>query len=102
MATKQQSDYIKDLVLKKFGVFKEFKKWLATTGIVRTNGQIFKKSLNLVQINNRLTTAQASALITEMESLQDVSYRDAYDQEQIDEVNQLVNDIKIEVNSWTF
>lgn len=102
MATTQQSDFIKDLVLKKFGTFREFKKWLATTGIVRTNGQIFTKSLNLVQLTTRITDSQASVVITEMENMADVTYKDKYDQEQIDEVNALMADIKKEVESWTF
>lgn len=101
-ATSQQSDFIKDIVLAKFRTFAEFKKWLATTGIVRTNGQIFKKSLNLVQIMNRITTKQASDIITAAEGLEDVEYKAAYDQEQIDEVNAIMAEIKQEVSSWTF
>ena len=101
-ATPDQIAYITDLVLKKFGIFREFKKWLATTGIVRTNGQIFKQSMNLVQIGNRITQLQASEIITLMESMQDLQYKDAYDQEQIDEVNRLTDEITQEVQAWTF
>lgn len=101
-ATTAQSDFIKDLVLKKFGTFSDFKKWLATTGIVRTNGQIFSKSMNLVEIVNRITTTQATAIIEAMDPLQDVSYKSAYDQEQIDEVESILSEIKEEVGSWTF
>lgn len=102
MATREQSDFIKDLVLQKFRVFAEFKKWLATTGIVRTNGQIFKQGMNLVQIMNRVTPKQATEIITLMERMEDVEYREAYEQEQIDEVNALITEIKEEVSSWTF
>ena len=102
MATREQGDFIKDLVLQKFRVFAEFKKWLATTGIVRTNGQIFKRSMNLVQILNRITPAQATEIITLMEQMEDVEYKEAYEQEQIDEVNSLIAEIKKEVSSWTF
>jgi hypothetical protein len=101
-ATREQSDFIKDLVLQKFRVFAEFKKWLATTGIVRTNGQIFKQSMNLVQISNRITPKQATEIITEMEQMEDVEYKEAYDQEQIDEVAAIMAEIKQEVSSWTF
>lgn len=101
-ATTQQTDFIKDLILKKFGNFREFKKWLATTGIVRTNGQIFKQSLNLVSINNRITDVQATAMITEMEKLDDIKYKTAYDQSQVDEVNSVMAEVKKEVDSWTF
>jgi hypothetical protein len=102
MATTDQSAFIKDLVLAKFRSFSEFKKWLATTGIVRTNGQIFSKGLNLKEILNRVTPQQASAIITAMEPLADVAYKPAYDQDQIDEVSELIADIGKEVNSWTF
>ena len=102
MATREQGEFITDLVLQKFRVFAEFKKWLATTGIVRTNGQIFKRSMNLVQILNRITPNQASEVITLMEAMEDVEYKEAYEQEQIDEVNALLADIKKEVSSWTF
>lgn len=102
MATTEQSAFIKDLILTKFRTFSEFKKWLATTGIVRTNGQIFRKSMNLPEIMNRVTTAQASAIITAMEPLSDVTYKTAYDQEAIEEVGQLMTAIDREVQSWTF
>lgn len=102
MATTEQSAFIKDLVLAKFRTFSEFKKWLATTGIVRTNGQIFSKSLNLKEILNRVTTQQASAIITAMEPLTDVTYKTAYDQDQIDEVSELIADIEKKAESWTF
>lgn len=102
MATREQGEFITDLVLQKFRVFAEFKKWLATTGIVRTNGQIFKRSMNLVQILNRITPNQASEVITLMETMEDVEYKEAYEQEQIDEVHALMAEIKKEVSSWTF
>ncbi len=102
MATPQQSEFIKDLTLAKFRNFREFKKWLATTGIVRTNGQIFSKSLNLKEILNRITTQQASQIIDSMQPLPDVPYKTAYDQDQIDEVSRILNKIDEEVNSWTF
>lgn len=102
MATTEQQAFIKDLILAKFRTFSEFKKWLATTGIVRTNGQIFSKSLNLKEISNRITPAQASAIITAMEPLADVTYKSGYDQEQIDDVDQIMSSIVQEVESWTF
>lgn len=102
MATREQSEFITDLVLRKFRIFAEFKKWLATTGIVRTNGQIFKQSMNLVQILNRITPKQASEIITAAEAMEDVEYKTAYDQEQIDEVAAIMADIKQEVETWTF
>lgn len=102
MATTEQQTFIKDLILAKFRTFSEFKKWLATTGIVRTNGQIFSKSLNLKEIGNRITPAQATAIITAMQPLTDVTYKSGYDQDQIDEVDMLMAEIKSEVESWTF
>lgn len=102
MATIDQAAFIKDLVLQKHRNFAEFKKWLATTGIVRTNGQIFSRSMNLKEIMNRVTTKQASAIIEAMQALQDVTYKTAYDPEQVTEVNQLLADIKKETESWTF
>lgn len=102
MATTEQQTFITDLILAKFRTFSEFKKWLATTGIVRTNGQIFSKGLNLKEISNRITPAQASAIITAMQPLADVSYKSAYDQEQIDDVDQIMASIVQEVESWTF
>lgn len=101
-ATADQATFITDLVLQKFGTFAEFKKWLATTGIVRTNGQIFKQSLNLNNINNRITVAQAQQIIESMQTLADVGYKTKYEQEQIDEVNQILAAIDEEVQSWTF
>lgn len=102
MATAEQSTFIKDLILQKFRTFSEFKKWLATTGIVRTSGQIFKQSLNLTVMSNRITPKQASEIITEMQKLEDVEYKDAYDQEQAEEVEKLMNEITEEVSAWTF
>lgn len=101
-ATRQQSEFITDLVLAKFRTFAKFRKWLGTTGIVRTNGQIFKQGVNLLNITNRITQKQASEIITEAQKLEDVEYRDAYEQEQIDEVNSLLADIGKEIESWTF
>lgn len=101
-ATKQQSSFITDLVLAKFRTFAEFKKWLGGSGIVRTNGQIFKQGVNLLNITNRITEKQASEIITEVTKLEDVEYKGAYDQEQIDEVNDLLAEIKKEVQLWTF
>lgn len=102
MATKQQSEFITDLVLAKFRTFAEFRKWLGGSGIVRTNGQIFKQGVNLLNVTNRITEKQASEIITEVQKLPDVEYKDAYDQEQIDEVNELIADIRKGVESWTF
>jgi hypothetical protein len=102
MATVDQQAYIKDLVLKKFGTFSDFKKWLATTGIVRTNGQIFAQSLNLVEISNRITPAQATAIIEALTPLEDLNYKTSYEQDQIDEVSALLKEIDEEVQSWTF
>lgn len=102
MATTQQSAFIKDLILAKFRTFSEFKKWLATTGIVRTNGQIFSKSMNLPEIMNRVTPAQATAIITAMEPLADVTYKSAYEPDAIEEVGALMAAIDQEVQSWTF
>jgi len=102
MATTDQATFIKDLVLQKHRNFSEFKKWLATTGIVRTNGQIFSKSLNLKEILNRVTPAQATAMIDALQPMQDVPYKTAYDQDSIDSVAQLMSDIDKEINSWIF
>ena len=102
MATTEQQAFITDLILAKFRTFSEFKKWLATTGIVRTNGQIFSKGLNLKEISNRITPAQASAIITAMQPLADVTYKSGYDQEQIEDVDQIMSSIVQEVESWTF
>lgn len=101
-ATAQQSEFIKDLILQKFRSFSEFKKWLATTGIVRTNGQIFKESLNLPHIANRISTTQASSIITQLQTLEDVTYLQAYSEEQRNEVAEIMAEIKQEVASWTF
>lgn len=101
-ATAQQSDFIKDLIIKKFRNFAEFKKWLATTGIVRTNGQIFKQSLNLAHISNRISSKQASDIITEAGKLDDVKYSEAYSEEQRAEVSKIMAEIKEEVEAWTF
>lgn len=101
-ATPEQTRFITDLVLQKFISFREFKKWLATTGIVRTAGQIFKQSLNLTIMSNRITQKQASDIITEMQKLDDVQYKESYDQEQAAEVEKLLSEITEEVSSWTF
>jgi hypothetical protein len=102
MATTEQSTFIKDLILAKFRTFLEFKKWLATTGIVRTNGQIFSKSMALPEIMNRVTPAQATAIISAMEPLSDVTYKSAYEPDAIEEVGALMAAIDEEVQSWTF
>lgn len=102
MATTEQATFIKDLILAKFRNFSEFKKWLATTGIVRTNGQIFSRSLNLKEILNRVTPAQGSAIIAAMQPLADVTYKTAYDPDAIEEVDQIMTTIEEEIQSWTF
>lgn len=102
MATTEQSAFIKDLVLQKFRTFAEFRKWLGTSGIVRTNGQIFKQGVNLLNVTNRITPKQASEIITEVQKLPDIEYKTAYDQEQVDEVNELIADIRKGIDSWTF
>lgn len=102
MATVDQASYIKDLVLAKHRNFSEFKKWLATTGIVRTNGQIFSQSFNLKEILNRITPAQATAIIEAMKQLPDVSYKTAYEREQIEQVAATLKKIEEEIKSWTF
>lgn len=102
MATTEQQTFIKDLILAKFRTFSEFKKWLATTGIVRTNGQIFSKGLSLKEISNRITPAQASAIISALQPLEDVSYKTAYDSDAIEKVGSLMASIDREIQSWTF
>lgn len=102
MATTDQATFIKDLILAKHRTFADFKKWLAKTGIVRTNGQIFSQSLDLPSIMNRVTTAQATAIIEAMQQLDDVKYKSAYDPEQIQKVSTILAGIDQEVNSWTF
>lgn len=102
MATQDQTVYIKDLVLAKFRTFSEFKKWLATTGIVRTNGQIFSKSMNLNEILNRVSASQATSIITAVNLIVDVTYKTAYDSDQAAEVDEILTEIKQEVQSWTF
>lgn len=102
MATTDQATFIKDLILTKHRTFAEFKKWLATTGIVRTNGQIFRQSLDLPSIMNRITTAQGSAIIAALQALDDVKYKTAYEPEQIQKVSTILDGIEQEVDSWTF
>lgn len=102
MATTDQATFIKDLILAKFRTFAEFKKWLATTGIVRTNGQIFSQSLDLPSIMNRITTAQGTAIIEAAQQLDDVKYKTAYEPEQIQKVGTILAGIEQEVDSWTF
>lgn len=102
MATTDQATFIKDLILTKHRTFAEFKKWLATTGIVRTNGQIFRQSLDLPSIMNRITTAQGSAIIAALQALDDVKYKTAYEPEQIEKVRTILDGIEQEVDSWTF
>lgn len=102
MATTDQATFIKDLILTKHRTFAEFKKWLATTGIVRTNGQIFRQSLDLPSIMNRITTTQGSAIITALQALDDVKYKTAYEPEQIQKVSTILDGIEREVDSWTF
>lgn len=102
MASVDQATFIKDLVLQKHRNFAEFKKWLATTGIVRTNGQIFSKSINLKETINRITPSQASAIIDSLQLLGDVPYQMAYDQDSIDKSAALMKSIDEEIQSWTF
>lgn len=102
MATIDQQGYIKGLIERKFVDFKSFKKWLATTEIVRTNGQIFSKSINLFELGNRITNEQASAIIDLIQPLDDVTYSNQYDQETIDKVQKQIDSITKEVKSWTF
>lgn len=102
MATVEQASFIKDLVLQKQRDFSTFKKWLATTGIVRTNGQIFSRSLNLKEIVNRVTVSQASQIIAAMQLLPDVTYESVYSADQVAEVNAIIGEIEKEVESWTF
>lgn len=102
MATTDQATFIKDLILTKHRTFAEFKKWLATTGIVRTNGQIFRQSLDLPSIMNRITTAQGSAIIAALQALDDVKYKTAYEPEQIEKVRTILDGIEQEVDLWTF
>ena len=100
--TPDQATFITDLVLAKFRNFIEFRKWLATTGIVRTNGQIFSQGMTLVDILNRITQEQATQIITAMQQFDDVPYKTAYNQDQIDEVSAILKRIEERVKSWTF
>lgn len=101
MATELQREYIGELAIKKLKEFKEFKELLLANGIVKPDTETINMD-TIEGITDRLTDKQASdvidLLIAREEPYRDTKYADA----RIKRVINLLDDIKKDIDDWSF
>lgn len=105
MASKIQSDYIADLVVKKTKEFKEVKEILLASDIVGTEGEnpmLIRNAETIHEITHAMTDLQASKFIDLLITLKEPARQTAYATKRVERTVGLLDDIKGTIADWDF
>lgn len=102
MATKEQSSYIADLVVRKTKEWKEVKELLTANSIIGADATIVQNAETIDEITHALTDQQASAFIDVLISTKEPARGREYSTRRIEKATELVVDIKKTIAGWDF
>jgi len=102
MSSELQNKYIADLVVMKTKEFKEVKELILSSGIVGENAETVNNAQTIADISNVLTDLQAYKFIDLLISSKEPSRSTSYSNKRILKTAELLDDIKIEIDSWDF
>ncbi len=102
MATKDQSSYIADLVVKHTKEFKEVKELLIASQIVGDSAEIVKNAGTIHEITHALTDLQASKLIDALIATKEPTRGSVYSEKRVNSTIKALDDIKDTISDWGF
>lgn len=102
MATKDQSNYIRDLVVIKTKEFKEVKELLIANEIIGKDAEIVKTAESIAQITDALTDAQASRLIDVLNATKTPARSTEYSKRRVEKTVSVLDDITATIDDWGF
>jgi hypothetical protein len=102
MASKQQSSYIRDLVVVKTKEFKEVKELLLSSDIVSQDAALVKVAQNLTEITHALTDLQASQFIDLLITTKQPARATVYAPRRIERTVAALDDIRSTIDDWGF
>lgn len=102
MATKEQSNYIADLVVIKTKDFKEVKELLAANEIIGADAELVKTAQSIAEITHALTDKQASSFIDVLNGTKTPARGTEYSTRRIETTVGVLDDITNTINGWGF
>ena len=102
MATKDQSNYIADLVVKHTKEFKEVKELLIANKIIGADAEIVKMAGTIHEITHALTDLQASKLIDVLIATKEPARSSVYSEKRINTTIKSLDKIKATIADWGF
>lgn len=102
MATKDQSSYIADLVVKHTKEFKEVKELLIANQIVGDNAEIVKNAGTIHEITHALTDSQASRFIDVLIATKEPTRGSVYSEKRVNNTIKSLDGIKDTIADWGF
>lgn len=102
MATKDQSNYIADLVVKHTKEFKEVKELLIASGIVGDSAEIVRNAGTIHEITHALTDLQASKFIDVLIATKVPTRSSEYSEKRINTTIKSLDGIKETIGNWGF
>jgi hypothetical protein len=102
MATPNQSEYIRDLAVRKTKEFKEVKELLVSSGIVGDSAETVVQAGTIAEITNALTDQQASRFIEVLIGTKEPTRQRTYADKRVNKTISALDDIKGTVGGWSF
>lgn len=102
MATKDQSSYIADLVVKHTKEFKEVKELLTANEIIGADAEIVKNAGTIHEITHALTDKQASQLIDVLIATKVPTRGSVYSEKRVNSTIKALDGIKETIGDWDF
>lgn len=102
MATKEQSNYIRDLVVIKTKEFKEVKELLIANEIIGADAEIVKTAQSIAEITGALDDGQASRLIDVLNATKTPARSTEYAKTRVVKTVSVLDDITATIDDWGF
>lgn len=102
MATKEQSNYIADLVVIKTKDFKEVKELLLSNDIIGADAETVRTAQSIAEITHALTDQQASAFIDVLNGTKTPARGTEYSTRRIETTVGVLDDITKTIDGWGF
>lgn len=102
MATKEQSNYIADLVVVKTKDFKEVKELLLANEIIGADAETVRAAQSIAEITHALTDKQASSFIDVLNATKTPVRGTEYSTRRIETTVGVLDDITNTIDGWGF
>lgn len=102
MATKDQSNYIRDLVVIKTKEFKEVKELLIANGIISADADIVKTAQSIAEITGALDDGQASRLIDVLNATKTPVRSTEYSTRRVEKTVSALDSVLATIDDWGF